>query len=235
MALTGTLDDLTCAELLQMLNLGRKSGTLVVRSGRHEATIHVREGEVVDAVMSNLEGVDAVYRVLALTGGEFEFLRCTDAMPRAITGSTESLILEAARRWDEWSQFEDQIGEMNQVLRVCAGATEIIPTLDTTAKTILDLVDARRDIATIVRESGIEPEEALRVVRALITDHVVEPWAGEQVSWAGEQVHVDPAVARGDLRIVVGVNNANRRPSARRDPGPAHDLEPRTAEALLAG
>ncbi|KPJ64798.1 hypothetical protein AMK68_00485 [candidate division KD3-62 bacterium DG_56] len=234
-ALTGTLDDLTCPELLQILNLGRKSGTLLVRSGRREATVHIRNGEVVDAVMGELKAADAVYRVLALASGEFEFSRCTDAMPRTITSSTESLVLEAARRWDEWSQFEDQIGEMNQVLRVCAGATEIIPTLDSIPKAILDLVDARRDIATIVRESGIEPEEALRVVRTLIADHVVEAWSDAQVSWAGQQVHVDPNAECSGLKIVVGVNNADRQLSAEHDPRSPQDPEGQTAEALLAG
>jgi hypothetical protein len=234
-ALTGTLDDLNSAELLQMLNLGRKSGTLVIRSGRREATVHIRDGEVVHAVMDDVEGVDAVYRLLAMASGEFEFSRCTDAMPRTITSSTESLILEGARRWDEWSQLEDQIGATNQILRIRVGAVEVIPTLDTAARRILDLVDARRDIATIIRESGIEPEEALRVVRTLIADQVVEPWTTALGPSVGERVHVDPAVGRGNLAIVVGVNNAHRRPRAAQEPDSPDEPGTKAAEALLSG
>jgi hypothetical protein len=233
-ALTGTLDDLTCAELLQMLNLGRKNGTLVVRSGRREATVHLRDGDVVHAVMGDSSGADAVYRVLGMVGGEFEFSRCTDPMPRTITSSTESLILEGARRWDEFSQLEDEISQENPVLRVRLGAVEIIPSLGTTAKIILDLVDARRDIATIVRESGIEPEDALDVVRALIADGIVEPWVDGRPP-VRDRVPVDSNLDRGDLKIVVGVNNADRpvrRPAG--DPAP-EETAPRVAEALLAG
>ena len=54
MGLFGTFDDLSFGEVLQLLNLGHKSGMLVVRQGRQEAVVHLRDGQVVDAAAEEI-------------------------------------------------------------------------------------------------------------------------------------------------------------------------------------
>ncbi len=46
MALTGTFEDISFGELLQVLNVGHKSGRLTVRRGAEKADIVVKDGEV---------------------------------------------------------------------------------------------------------------------------------------------------------------------------------------------
>ena len=183
MGLFGTFDDLSFGEALQLLNLGRKSGMLVVRQGRLEAVVHLRDGQVVDAVADDARGAEVVYRLLGWRDGEFEFTRSVKPVTRTIRESTEALVLEGMRRIDEWQNIEQEFSDMNVVLRIKGGdAAERFVGLEPDARKILRLVDARRDVAAIIRESGVEPVQAIMIITELIAQEVVERWESSAVS-----------------------------------------------------
>jgi len=176
MALTGSFDDVSFAELLQMLNLGRKAGTLSISCGPRQATLHLREGEVVHAVMRELTGAEVVYRLLGWSRGRFEFTPTLASLTRTIELSTENLVFEGLKRMDEWRQIEQELGDSQGVLRVRARAAEQAADLEPATRALLPLVDARRCIADIVRESGLEPYEGLLRINELISVGAVERW-----------------------------------------------------------
>jgi len=178
MALTGTFEDVSFGELLQLLHTGHKSGRLTARRGNEQAEIFLQEGDVVRALSRRERGPEVVYRVLGWQTGEFSFERTQEAVAREITESTEHLILEGMKRYDEWEHLEAQMPEMHTVLRQRAFAVnEHFDSLSTQAQSILRLVDARRNVATIIRESGLEPVEALQAVTELLVEGVVEEWS----------------------------------------------------------
>jgi hypothetical protein len=183
MGLFGTFDDLGFGEVLQLLNLGRKSGMLVVRQGRQEAIVHLRDGQVVDASADDARGAEVIYRLLGWRDGEFEFTRSVKPVTRTIHESTESLVLEGMKRIDEWQNIEQEFSDMNVVLRIKGSdAAERFEALNPEARKILRLVDARRDVAGIIRESGIEPVQAIMTITELIAQEIVERWESEPVS-----------------------------------------------------
>jgi CheY-like chemotaxis protein len=55
MSLVGNLEDLGLGEILQIVSLSRKSGTLILRSGNREGVIVFRNGQVVRARTSNFQ------------------------------------------------------------------------------------------------------------------------------------------------------------------------------------
>ena len=177
MALTGTFDDVSFAELLQMLNVGRKTGRLTVSRGDQRAVLFITEGEVARAVSRRERGPELVYRLLGWKAGEFSFERADEPVMRNIKESTEALILEGMKRFDEWERVEAEMPNMNVVLRQRAFAVnERFEQLSPQAQVVLRLVDARRDVATIIRESGLEPMEALSAVTELLGEQIVEEW-----------------------------------------------------------
>ena len=183
MALCGTFEDLSFAEVLQLLNLGRKTGMLTVRNGQQEAIVHLRDGEVVDAVADMIEGPNVIFRLLGWRQGEFEFARTAKAVKRSIHMGTEALILEGMKRIDEWQQIEKEFDDLHVVLRARADViAEKFEDLDDDAKALLRLVDARRDVGTIIRESGLEPARALLVLTEMIGSGLLEKWQGLRVS-----------------------------------------------------
>jgi hypothetical protein len=178
MALTGTFEDISFAELLQLLHVGHKSGRLRVWRGRDQADVFVTDGEVARASSGRERGPKVVYRILGWKNGEFSFERGNAPVVREIKESTEALILEGMKRFDEWEHVEAEMPDMHVVIRQRASAVnERFESLSAEAQTVLRLVDARRDVATIIRESGLEPMQALMGVTELLTEGVVEEWA----------------------------------------------------------
>jgi len=175
MGLHGDLSDLSFAELLQMLNLGRKSGTLQVRFGEFSGTVHMVDGEVVHATVKGTPTPEqAIFQLLGATLGEFEFDTVCAQVKRTITSSTDSLLLEGMKRMDEWQELDRTIGA-NVPLRIAASDIEArMDTLPAGPKELLRLVDGKRSIVQIVKMSGLDPVKALMAVTELVASGVVE-------------------------------------------------------------
>lgn len=202
MALIGTFDDLNFAEILQTVNWGHKSGHLVVRRDGRQATVDFSEGEVARASYDGRTGPEVIYRLLGWREGEFEFRVTSEPIQRTVTEGMDGLILEGMKRLDEWGQVEHEMRGLNVILRQRAGAVgDKFDTLSTEQQVILRLVNAQRDAATIIRESGLAPAHALLVITELIAEGMVEKWDPTtdrgQVQ-VGDVAHVDLAAAEPD-------------------------------------
>lgn len=179
MALTGTFEDVSFAELLQMLNVGNKTGRLTIRRPGEEAVLYITRGDVARAVSRRDNGPELVYKILGWKSGEFSFERMEQPVVPNIRETTEALILEGMKRFDEWERVEAELPDMHVVLRQRAFAVnERYEELSEEAKTVLRLVDAQRDVATVVRESGLEPTQAVKAITELLTEGIVEEWNG---------------------------------------------------------
>jgi len=200
MALTGTFEDVSFAELLQMLNVGNKTGRLTVSRPGEKAVLYVGNGDVARAVSRRDRGPDLVYKILGWKTGEFSFERASEPVVRNIKESTEALILEGMKRFDEWERVEEEMPDMHVVLRQRAFAVnERFEELSQEAQTVLRLVDAQRNVATIVRESGLEPIDAVKAVTELLSEGIVEQWDGprraaEVISARGKLPEVSGAI-----------------------------------------
>lgn len=71
--LTGHLDDQPLPELIRRLRVQKKSGRLQVEYADGPASFFFEEGQMVDAQMGSLRGVEALYAALALEGASFNF------------------------------------------------------------------------------------------------------------------------------------------------------------------
>jgi hypothetical protein len=71
--LTGHLDDQPLPELIRRLRVQRKTGRLQVEYSEGPAAFFFDDGQMVDAQMGRLRGVEALYTALALEGASFNF------------------------------------------------------------------------------------------------------------------------------------------------------------------
>ena len=96
------LDGFQITDALQLVHMVRRSQTIRVRTEfGEEGLIHLKEGEVVHAVLEELEGEEAFYEIVALEGGEIESLPLPEELPTTIQRSLAALILEGMRLKDE--------------------------------------------------------------------------------------------------------------------------------------
>jgi response regulator RpfG family c-di-GMP phosphodiesterase len=104
---SGDLNELSIVELVQMLNLNKKSGILIIDSDTIKGEIYLREGQLVGAKTLNNEGEKAVYDLAALEKGAFNFELSDEKYDHNINNSTMNVIMEACRIMDEKRHSEE--------------------------------------------------------------------------------------------------------------------------------
>jgi CheY-like chemotaxis protein len=100
-SLHGTLQQMSVVDLLQTLDLGHKSCRLRLTHRGLSSQMHFVDGQLLHATFGPLSGEAAVFPVIGWSEGAFaiEFVR--ENCPQTIERSTQSLLLEALRRYDE--------------------------------------------------------------------------------------------------------------------------------------
>jgi TonB family protein len=101
MALTGQLSDMSLAELIEFFCNQRKTGRLKIDYPRGHSVFFIKDGELVDARVGALSGVEAVYFSLTLPNAAFDFSPDVQAQRRTINERWTQVVLEGLRRLDE--------------------------------------------------------------------------------------------------------------------------------------
>ncbi len=98
---SGSLQEMGLADLVQVLAQARKTGNLKIRARGEAGEIHFLEGAVVNAQIGELKAEPAFYAMVKLTEGEFALDPSFKPTTRVIQQSAEALLLEGMRRMDE--------------------------------------------------------------------------------------------------------------------------------------
>ncbi len=97
----GRLSEMNLIDWMQSLEQGRKTCALMLRSGSDQCTLYFTEGQVTHATCDDLVGDRAVYKVLTWIDGEWELDFSKTSPERSTTMSTQALMLEGLRLFDE--------------------------------------------------------------------------------------------------------------------------------------
>jgi uncharacterized protein DUF4388 len=202
MPIEGPLRELGLQDVFQLLDLSRKTGLLRVTSKMRddEGLVYFEEGRVVQASVRSkpMPPVDAgaisereydrrlkaqtevaVYDLMSWREGFFLFeeRELTElAGDRRIRIATESLLMESARRIDEWSRLADKIPHLRVVPVLAEVVDDHESQLDLLPHEweVLSLIDGQRDLRAIADLHGRDDFETAKVVYGLVTTGVVE-------------------------------------------------------------
>ncbi len=99
----GRLEEMSMIDLMQSLEMGQKSCRLSVHHNGEQGVLYFTAGQCRDAKSGNVEGDDAVYKVLLWSAGDFEIdFNAANASTRTTTTrNTTGLLMEAMRLMDE--------------------------------------------------------------------------------------------------------------------------------------
>lgn len=104
MALSGQLSDLSLAELIEFFCNQRKTGRLKVAYDRAPGYFYFDRGDLVDAKLGSLNGIEAIYYALTLANASFKFSPAFEPTKRTIHQPWTQVTLEGLRRLDEGIQ-----------------------------------------------------------------------------------------------------------------------------------
>jgi DNA-binding response OmpR family regulator len=99
--LRGSLQQMNVIDLVQSLELGRKTCKLTLTSGNEQCDLYSNEGQINHALYGSLVGDEAVYKALLWTDGSFQIDFTTSSAEQTTTRSTQGLLMEGLRLLDE--------------------------------------------------------------------------------------------------------------------------------------
>ena len=195
--------DLERARAVQKKGDRRRLGEILVEIGA------ITPRELERQVRLQIEAV--VFELMSWREGFFSFEeRSTDEAPAEATIriSTESLLMEGARRIDEWSRIADKVPHLG-VVPVLAAVNDDHPTLLDLLPNeweVLTIIDGRLDLRGIANSLGRSEFDIAKIAYGLVTTGVVELRAGNNGTPTGTVAIEDatPHVERSEASLAEG-------------------------------
>jgi CheY-like chemotaxis protein len=112
--LRGNLSQMNVIDLMQSLEMGRKSCLLTFTRAGERCDVYIVDGQISHASYGALKGDDAVYKVLTWEKGNFQIDFEGRSSEQTITRSTQGLMMEGLRILDESRRDGEGTHEGNQ-------------------------------------------------------------------------------------------------------------------------
>ncbi|HXZ30900.1 MAG TPA: response regulator [Terriglobales bacterium] len=109
--LRGSLSQMNVIDLVQSLEMGRKSCALTLTNKDDTCELYFREGQVTHAQYGSLTGDQAVFKVLRWTEGNFQVNFDGKTSKQTTTLNTQGLLMEGLRLLDEAQRDAGKAGE----------------------------------------------------------------------------------------------------------------------------
>ncbi|MCE1230039.1 MAG: DUF4388 domain-containing protein [Firmicutes bacterium] len=113
--LRGDLQSISLTDVIQLLNVNRKTGKLYVINAKRAGTLFVSQGDVIHAEISGITGETAAFEILEWDQGEFEFAAMALRVPTTIRRTSQDLLMEAARTADSRKRYRAVFPHPNAV------------------------------------------------------------------------------------------------------------------------
>jgi hypothetical protein len=168
--LSGNLESMAVAELIQTIQYGRKDAHIRIEHDGAHSHIWCMDGDVIDARCGKLVGAPAVYRLLSLRQGRLQADFSKVVRPHTIEASTQALMLESAKRYDECCALRERIGDMTARYVQSPTALTGEALLEPAQREVLRAFDGSRDVETVVRESAMPDLETLGTIMRLCAE-----------------------------------------------------------------
>jgi CheY-like chemotaxis protein len=107
--LRGSLAQMNVIDLMQSLEMGRKSCLLTLTKEREKCEVYFSEGQVTHAAYGELVGDPAVFKVLLWTGGNFQVDFEGKTTKQTTKLNTQGLLMEGLRLLDESKRDEGEV------------------------------------------------------------------------------------------------------------------------------
>ena len=114
--LRGNIAQMNVIDLVQSLEMGRKSCALTLTNGDEKCEMYFVEGQVSHADYGSWKGDEAVFQVLRWTDGNFQIDFDRKTTKQSTTLNTQGLLMEGLRLLDESKRDEGESGEEEDVL-----------------------------------------------------------------------------------------------------------------------
>ncbi len=174
MALRGNLRDFTITQLLNLINLAQKTGTLVVDGPSEQAYVSFREGKLAYARVGQDDGSLAavLHKANKLTVNQYRaIIERTGKINDKELGLL--LIIEGSRQLREWEQLNDEIPSLDMALKFTDRPLKNI-NLSVEEWRIVSYINPKNTMKQIAHTNKMNDHEIRRIVYGLLQAGLVE-------------------------------------------------------------
>jgi pSer/pThr/pTyr-binding forkhead associated (FHA) protein len=184
--LSGRIEELGLADLLQTLNRNKKSGKLVIQVGdsggpkQTVGSIEIKQGNPVYAETVQVKGEKALYRLFRISKGYFNFLMLTEANYTSGLGqldqtlSLENILLEAYRQIDEIKKLEGAFPNSDLTFDLNHKADLPLGDLKPEMLPLFQAILSRRSFQEILDSSPLTDLETMQLMYDLLQKQLIK-------------------------------------------------------------
>ena len=175
MSFQGSLNELPLSDIVQLVAVSGKTGMFSMTRASEKGYVYLQNGQITHAKLGQVEGEDAIYALALWSQGSFQFSPGVESEARTISRSNTSLLLEAARRSDEWKILSKKIPGTDSVPVLVAreGANGPV-TLTPLEWKVVTKADGNRSIDEIARALRTSAFDVAKTLYGLVTAELVE-------------------------------------------------------------
>jgi len=241
MAFQGSLAELHLPDIIQLVSVSGKTGLFHLQDGALKGQIFLHDGKIVHAQIDDTSGEEAVYALAIWRQGDFRFEAGASTEARTITKSNTNLLMEAARRLDEWRVLSKKIPSTDLVPEfVVQENREGQINLNTSEWLILSKIDGNRSVKAIALASGLSVFDAAKMLYGLIATGLIRlkepiaaaPSAGSAPPAVTVPLAAAPSVAAAGPTVVT---TPLPRPAVGRGATPAGGMPAQTGTVARPG
>ncbi len=162
---SGNLTEMNLVDLIQTLELGKKSAVLKLKHNSTIGMVYVKDGEVIDAALPNLSPDNALMRMFTWTIGNFYVDITSVDRDKTVQTSNKDLINIGLRRLNEWNQIKEGLPSINTV--VTKTQINSYDELSEEEGEMIECLDEKNYIYELIEKSRLDDIKALEVMRSL--------------------------------------------------------------------
>src|SRR5687768_18299697 len=174
MAFQGSLAELHLPDIIQLISVSGKTGVFHLTDGSLKGEIYLNDGKIVHAELDDVAGEEAVYALAIWSQGDFRFDPGVATEHRTISKSNTNLLMEAARRLDEWRVLSKKVPSTDMIPEfVVQEGRDGQINLNTSEWLILSKIDGQRSVKNIAFAAGLSVFDAAKILYGLIATGLI--------------------------------------------------------------
>ncbi|HEY0144161.1 MAG TPA: DUF4388 domain-containing protein [Thermoanaerobaculia bacterium] len=174
MAFQGSLKELPLPDIIQLVSVSGKTGKFTLTRDGDRGYIYLKNGQMVHSLVGDLIGEEAIYALAIWNAGEFQFNPGEEPDRQTITKSNTNLLMEAARRLDEWRVLSKKIASVEHVPELLARENRHEQvTLNPQEWMLITKIDGNRSIIEIGHALNMSSFDVAKILYGMITGELV--------------------------------------------------------------
>lgn len=177
-SMSGTIAEVPLPDLIQLFSTSKKTGTLVLNKDMVVAKIHLDQGRIIFASISDqpdLEPLKAMFRILAWDDGDFDLVGPEPHnFPTVIDMPTEHILMEGLRQLDELRHTQDKLPPENLTVFIPKPLSVKLSDLNPAELDVFQIAMEEITIKEIIDSAELSDKEATDVLQKLFKQRYLE-------------------------------------------------------------